>query len=337
MKFFTQSGAVKLAEFTAGSNVIVVEGVGISVVPLSVNIGSVSTITYTVSLDGTLENLSNTPASASSNQILIKGSANAWEAIDYTFATLGDVTVSSLDSGQVPIYNTSTNKWVNGYFRISQGGDVELTNLQEFQFLQWNGNKWGNTFITLSELVDVTISPITVALGDVLYYNGTGWVNTPLQNVIGGTLTILSTPVSNSSTTQQNLKTYTIDSTLAINHSIFEVEAHFDVTHTSDNTEIVELRLDGSITLASATITSGSTWKCILKTKIIALTGDTCFFSEKVVTTSTRGLDVTSTEYSSTTSFIIGADHNITAWVDPGVLGAAGTINCNLLYVKLVK
>lgn len=74
------------------------------------------------------------------------------QSASQTFGGLSDVDIndSTLTNGQVPIYNSTTEKWENG--TVSTGSsslatltDVELTSATANQALAYNGTKWINT------------------------------------------------------------------------------------------------------------------------------------------------------------------------------------------------
>lgn len=339
MKNFVQSGGISLAEFTSGAGVIVTNGTGILVSSTSSVIGGINVTEYTVTANVGMANIIDVNLTTlSDTQILQYDSTSEdWVNIDYTLDNLTDTDINTPVDGEVLLYDSG--EWVNGYFSISNGADLLISGggLQEFQILQWSGDAWENVYLTLPELEDVTINNVTLASGDLLYYNGTYWTNGALLANIGGNLSIQSTPVLNSSTAEEFLMDFSLDSGYAINHNVFEMEAHFDVTHTSDNTETVAIKLDNSITLASAEITSGSTWKVILKAKLVALTGDTCFFTDEVSVSSGRALESTISKYSATTSFTLGTEHTFRTWTNPGASGGASKISCNFFYVKFTK
>lgn len=335
MKNFVQSGGISLAEFTSGAGVIVTNGTGILVSSTSSVIGGINVTEYTVTANVGMANISDVAfTTLSDTQILQYDSTSEdWVNIDYTLDNLTDTDINTPVDGEVLLYDSG--EWVNGYFSISNGADVDLTSLTTGDLLQWNGSNWINTTLGLNDLNDVVItSPVS---GNILSYNGSNWTNGAMLMSIGGNLNIQSTPVLNSSTAEEFLMDFSLDSGYAINHNVFELEAHFDVTHTSDNTEIVAIKLDNSITLASAEITSGSTWKVILKAKLVALTGDTCFFTDEVSVSSGRALESTISKYSATTSFTLGTEHTFRTWTNPGASGGASKISCNFFYVKFTK
>lgn len=337
MKHFTQSGGVSLAEFTAGAATVVTEDTGIQVTSETTLVGSLSTTTYKVALDATLEQLSNTPSSVSSGEILVYDGSN-WSAVSNTFANLSDTTISTLVNGQVPVYNTSTSKWINSWFNISQGGDVSLSALEITEVLKWDGSDWINGLVSLLELSDTNINEVSLANGDIIYYDEASgkWVNTSLYNLVTTILFQTTTSTSNSSTAQQYLTTYALPSDLAVVGNTFEIEAHFDIDHTSDNTEQVFIMV-GGLKFVTSNISSGSGWKAMLKVKIIPQTGDACFFIEETTITAGRGLEGTTTKYSTTSSFIAGAEVLLVAGVDPGTLSSADKITCNYFNVALLK
>ena len=334
MKHFTQSGAISITEFSANTAVTLAEGTGISIVSATTTESSTQLTTYTVSASLRLTNITDVNLSGLADAQILSydETTETWLPIDNTLLALSDTNLTSLVAGNSLIY-TGT-EWINSFPSVNTCSDVLVNSLQNDEILLWDSgdNKWKNSALSLNLLEDVVIT--SPAQYDVLYFDGTNWINQDFTTYLTQA-TINTTVTSNTSSSQQYLQSDTIDSTDAVNGNIFQIEAHIDVTHTSDNTEEVHIKLDNLTTLASVSITSGDTWKVILKAELTALTGDTAIFTEETKTSSGRDLENTTTSYFSSTSFDLDADHSISVWVDPGSLGRASTISCS--YFRIIK
>lgn len=99
-----------------------------------------------------------------------------------SIATLSDVTLTSLASGQILKYNGSA--WVNVNNYLSLMGDVNITGLASGQSLKWDSgtSKWivYSPVDTFAGLLDVLLA-LPLADNDRLrYIIGTGWTNNPV-------------------------------------------------------------------------------------------------------------------------------------------------------------
>lgn len=90
---------------------------------------------------------------------------------DYTLTQLGDVTITTPATNQILQYNGSG--WVNSTF----GSGVASFNSRTGAVTSAEGD------YTLTQLSDVTIT--TPATNNLVYYNGTTWVNGTVQTVMG--------------------------------------------------------------------------------------------------------------------------------------------------------
>lgn len=337
MKFFTKSGGINLTEFTASVITALTAGTGISISSVTSSTGAATLTTYTISADLAVDEISDINITSIANKDILQYNSGTqqWENVDFTLATLSDVNLTSPADQSLLKYDTGTSKWIDGFTSLAKLSDATINTPLNHHSLQYNGTNWYNAFPRLVDDSDVILTnPIA---NDALIHNGSTWVNLPLASVSGGMLYINTTSDSNSSSAQEYLQAYSIDSDMAVNGNLFEIEAHITVTHTTDNIEEVAIKLDNSITLATATIESGDTSSIILKATLLALTGGTAHFTDEAKIIAGRGLEPTITSFFATTSFTLAADHTIKVWVDPGIFGAGGTISCDYFTVKYIK
>ena len=104
---------------------------------------------------------------------------------------LSDVAVSSPTNGQVLTYNSTSGKWVN----TTQTAATTITKLSQLtnesisasptagQVVAYNGSKWANKALTLSDISNVSVNTTTLKKGHILTYNSTNqkWENTELS------------------------------------------------------------------------------------------------------------------------------------------------------------
>lgn len=108
---------------------------------------------------------------------------------------IGDVVITNPTNGQVLMYDSTTQKWVNGTITTTLAGltDTQIASLSNGQALLYDATsqKWvnGNISSTLAELTDTAIS--SVANKDILQYNTTSgkWENKSLYKKLTATLT----------------------------------------------------------------------------------------------------------------------------------------------------
>ena len=125
---------------------------------------------------------------STSNFTMVVETSPASNPAEDTFAGLADVSFTNLQNGQIPKYNSSTQKWENA-----------------------NGGGGGGASV-LDDLDDVTIS--SPANGQILKYNGTAqrWENGAVFTDLVGTLTAGQTSVTISNaiiTTASTVDVYT--------------------------------------------------------------------------------------------------------------------------------
>jgi len=71
-----------------------------------------------------------------------------------SFAGLNDVSLTSPTNGQVPAYNSTTQKWENvdpsgGVSRLRDLSDVTITSPAQGQFLRYDSGKWRNKYVAM--------------------------------------------------------------------------------------------------------------------------------------------------------------------------------------------
>lgn len=339
MKNYTQSGGIDLSALSTNIAYAVLAGNGISVSSANTSSGGIATVAYTVTLSADFNDLDDVNITSVQNYDIIQydSGTGKWINIAHTLNNITDVVITGTPGNtEVLKYDTGTSKWINATLSLDNLSDTIITTPAANQVVAYNGSNFVNTNVPVDSMSNVLIT--NVQDEDVLVYNNSSskWVNMPLADAVSGVLNINSTAMSNSSGAQTYLQTFDLNSAFAVANNIFEIEAHFDITHTTDLTEEVHIKLDNSITLASVSIASGDTWKVILKAKLVALSGDKAFFTDTTYATAGRALEPTTTVYSATTAFTLGADHTIKVFVDPDG-GAASTITCNFFSVTYNK
>jgi hypothetical protein len=113
--------------------------------------------------------------------------STATVSLNATLDDLSNVSASSPSDGQFLKYVTASSAWVPAAIptinNLDDVGDVTITSAANGQFLKWNGTAWVNdsipTINTLDDVGDVTIT--SAASGDFLKWNGTAWVNDPIN------------------------------------------------------------------------------------------------------------------------------------------------------------
>jgi hypothetical protein len=88
-----------------------------------------------------------------------------------TFSELDDVSLTNLQNGQVPKYNSTTQKWENKEDSLANLSDVSMLSFSDKQVLSYNGRtqKWENRSNSVSRLSDVSLN--SPSDGDILRYN----------------------------------------------------------------------------------------------------------------------------------------------------------------------
>ena len=225
MKNYTQSGGINLSALSTNIAYAILAGTGIGVSSSNTSSGGITTVTYTVSLAADVSDLDDVNLTSLQDLDILQydSGTSKWVNIAHTLDNLTNVNITTPANGSLLKYDTGTSKWIDGFTSVDKLSDVTIANIAENNILKWNGNVWENTQLTITELTDVSISNLTLAAGDILYYDGNDWINTPLSAIIGGILTINTTPTSNSSSAQTYLQTYDLSSTLATNGNLFEI------------------------------------------------------------------------------------------------------------------
>ena len=97
-----------------------------------------------------------------------------------TFSGLEDVSFENIQNGQVPKYNSTTQKWENEENSLANLSDTSMLTLSDKQVLSYNGRtqKWENKSNSVSRLSDVSLN--SPSDGDILRYNAQSgeWENT---------------------------------------------------------------------------------------------------------------------------------------------------------------
>lgn len=149
------------------------------------------------------------------------------------FADLDDVNISNLQNGQVPKYNSTTEKWENKEDSLANLSDVSMLTLSDKQVLSYNSrtSKWENKSNSVSRLSDVSLN--SPSDGDILRYNAQNneWENTTLPdswNVYSEQETIVAEWSDGKPLYRKNLKcTFTSDTydfTIGSNFQIKRIE-----------------------------------------------------------------------------------------------------------------
>lgn len=98
------------------------------------------------------------------------------------FADLDDVSFENLQNGQVPKYNSTTQKWENKEDSLANLSDTSMLTLSDKQVLSYNGRtqKWENKSNSVSRLSDVSLN--SPSDGEILRYNAQDdvWENAPV-------------------------------------------------------------------------------------------------------------------------------------------------------------
>jgi hypothetical protein len=116
-----------------------------------------------------------------------------WAATDLNNVTFTFSTAPSIDSISVTIFSNVSSAMLSA---------PSLGSLDDFviagagitagQYIVWNGSKWYNKTLLLDDASDVQINTLTT--GDILRYDGTFWVNDPINlgtDTVGGYITSL--------------------------------------------------------------------------------------------------------------------------------------------------
>ena len=183
------------------------------------------------------------------------------------FANMSDVDFNNLQNGQVPVYNSTSQKWENGAggggaSSLGDLSDVSLENLQNFNQLLYDSEteSWFNGFTMtyLNNLVDVSIS--SPSAGQVLKYSSSplgSWSNSSLSKSDVGLGNVdntsdLSKPISTATQTALNAKADALPTVVNDRY-----------LHTNASTGALEwAQVQGggsSATLLTGTLTAGNT------------------------------------------------------------------------------
>ena len=135
--------------------------------------------------DYTVDALMNTDISDSATGRYLYFDGSNWidKPLDIvtSMSELSDVSLGVLADDHVIKYDTATNKWVSGGFKVDELSNVEFDWAGQSQtnplskFMVFTNGKWRNSTIDIEDMSNVTISNATS--GQVLRYNGTAWVN----------------------------------------------------------------------------------------------------------------------------------------------------------------
>lgn len=130
----------------------------------------------------------------SDGQVLMYDSATQkWVngTISTTLSGLSDTQIATLSNGQVLKYDSASSKWVNADNSLSNLSDANISSATNGQSLIYNSTsqKWENGNEKLSNLSDANISSATNK--DILQYNSTNskWENKALYKKLTATLT----------------------------------------------------------------------------------------------------------------------------------------------------
>jgi hypothetical protein len=145
--------------------------------------------TATVSLDATLDNLSNVTAPSPSDGQFLKyvSASTAWvpAAIPTINALddIGNVNAPSPSDGEFLKYVSASTAWVPAAIptinALDDIGDVSASTPSSGQFLKWNGTAWvADSIPTINALDDIgDVSAPSPTTGEVLAWNGTAWAD----------------------------------------------------------------------------------------------------------------------------------------------------------------
>jgi len=145
--------------------------------------------TATVSLDATLDNLSNVNAPSPSDGQFLKyvSASTAWvpAAIPTINALddIGNVNATSPSDGEFLKYVSASTAWVPAAIptinALDDIGDVSASTPSSGQFLKWNGTAWvADSIPTINALDDVgDVSAPSPTTGEVLAWNGSAWAD----------------------------------------------------------------------------------------------------------------------------------------------------------------
>lgn len=101
---------------------------------------------------------------------------------------IGDVVITNPTNGQVLMYDSTTQKWVNGTLTLNSLTDTQFASLTNGQVLKYNSTsqKWENADNLLSSLSDANIS--SAINGQALLYNSTTqkWENANISSTLAG-------------------------------------------------------------------------------------------------------------------------------------------------------
>ena len=145
--------------------------------------------TATVSLDATLDNLSNVTAPSPSDGQFLKyvSASTSWvpAAIPTINALddIGNVNAPSPSDGEFLKYVSASTAWVPAAIptinALDDIGDVSASTPSSGQFLKWNGTAWvADSIPTINALDDIgDVSAPSPTTGEVLAWNGTAWAD----------------------------------------------------------------------------------------------------------------------------------------------------------------
>ena len=145
--------------------------------------------TATVSLDATLDNLSNVTAPSPSDGQFLKyvSASTAWvpAAIPTINALddIGNVNAPSPSDGEFLKYVSASTAWVPAAIptinALDDIGNVSASTPSSGQFLKWNGTAWvADSIPTINALDDIgDVAAPSPTTGEVLLWNGTAWVD----------------------------------------------------------------------------------------------------------------------------------------------------------------
>ena len=145
--------------------------------------------TATVSLDATLDHLSNVTAPSPSDGQFLKyvSASTSWvpAAIPTINALddIGNVNAPSPSDGEFLKYVSASTAWVPAAIptinALDDIGDVSASTPSSGQFLKWNGTAWvADSIPTINALDDIgDVSAPSPTTGEVLAWNGTAWAD----------------------------------------------------------------------------------------------------------------------------------------------------------------
>lgn len=214
------------------------------------------------SYDAFTHPLASNPNSATTSIMLLYGNASTTQLSVFNVAGFGATATSTFNStgdlfvvGSTTLQNftgrnatttnaTTTNLYVSGTASTTRLFGANLAPCSGGNFLTWSGGLFGCSpdtggSVAFDDLTDVTLT--SVASGDMLYYNGSAWVNLPKGSngetlLLSGGLPSWGTPSGSSKWTDVGIYTYltSITDDLAIGNNIAtSAPFWFDVSATT--------------------------------------------------------------------------------------------------------